>query len=171
MREYSVPARFTVGEHESVAAMVFEHERDDPDFVIYQRQIDGNWTDVTCAEAADQIRSAALGLISLGVQAGDRVSIFSATCYEWAILDLAILAVGGVTVPIYETSSAEQVRWVLQNSEAVVAFAETDAHAGMVTELTGELPALRRVLHIDGSGPKALDQLASRPARRSTRPS
>ena len=159
MRELSVPARFKVDERESIAAMVFEHERDDPDFVIYQRLIDDNWTDVTCAQAADQIRSAALGLISLGVQPGDRVSIFSATCYEWAILDLAILAVGGVTVPIYETSSAEQVRWVLQDSEAVLAFAQTDAHAAMVTELTGELPALRRVLHIDGSGPKALDQL------------
>ena len=159
MREYSVPARFSVGEHDNIAAMVFEHERDDPSFVIYQRQIDGVWTDVTCAEAAEQIRAAALGLIALGVQAGDRVSIFSATRYEWAILDLAILSVGAVTVPIYETSSAEQVRWVLQNSEAVLAFAETDAHAAMVTELTGELPALRRVLHIDGSGPKALDQL------------
>ena len=159
MREYTVPARFSVQEHDNLAATVFEHERQDPDFVIYQRLIDGKWTDVTCAEAADQIRSAALGLIALGVQAGDRVCIFSATCYEWAILDLAILSVGAVTVPIYETSSAEQVRWVLQNSEAVLAFAETDAHAAIVTELTGELPALRRVLHINGSGPKALDQL------------
>lgn len=159
MREYSVPARFPVDDDDNIAAMVFEHERDDPNFVIYQRQVDGEWTDVTCAEAAGQIRSAALGLIALGVQAGDRVSIFCATCYEWAILDLAILAVGGVTVPIYETSSAEQVRWVLQDSEAVLAFAETDEHAAMVTELTAELPALRRVLHINGSGPKALDQL------------
>jgi long-chain acyl-CoA synthetase len=160
VREYSVPAHFSVGEHDNIAAAVFEHERNDPDFVIYQRQINGVWTDVTCAEAAAEIRSAALGLIALGVQSGDRVSIFSATRYEWAILDQAILAAGGVTVPIYETSSAEQVRWVLQNSEAVLAFAETDAHAGVVTELTGDLPALRRVLHIDGSGPKALDQLA-----------
>ena len=159
MRQYSVPARFSIEEHDNVAAVVFEHERDDPNFVIYQRKIDGAWTDVTCAEAADQIRSAALGLIALGVQAGDRVSIFSATCYEWAILDLAILAIGAVTVPIYETSSAEQVRWVLHNSAAVLVFAETDAHAAMVTELTGQLPELRRVLHINGSGPKALDQL------------
>ncbi|WP_297824290.1 long-chain fatty acid--CoA ligase [Mycobacterium sp.] len=159
MREYSVPARFSVDEDDNIARMVFEHERDDPNFVIYQRQVDGEWTDVTCAEAAGQIRSAALGLIALGVQAGDRVSICCATCYEWAILDLAILSVGAVTVPIYETSSAEQVRWVLQDSEAVLAFAETDEHAAMVTELTAELPALRRVLHIDGSGPKALDQL------------
>jgi long-chain acyl-CoA synthetase len=159
VREYSIPARFSVGEHDNIAAVVFEHERDNPSRVIYQRQVDGVWTDVTCAEAADQIRSAALGLISLGVEAGDRVSIFSATRYEWAILDFAILSVGAVTVPIYETSSAEQVRWVLQDSAAVLAFAETDAHAAMVTELTGELPALRRVLHIDGAGPKALDQL------------
>lgn len=160
MRQYSVPARFTIDEHDNVAAVVYEHERDDPDYVIYQRLVDGAWTDVTCAEAASQIRAAALGLIAMGVEKGDRVSIFSATRYEWAIIDLAILSVGGVTVPIYETSSAEQVRWVLSDSETVLAFAETDAHASIVTELTGELPALRRVLHIGGSGPKALDQLA-----------
>lgn len=159
VREISVPAPFTVGEHDNVAAMVFEHERDDPDYVIYQRLIDGVWTDVTCAEAANQIRAAALGLISLGVQAGDRVVIFSATRYEWAILDFAILAVGAVTVPTYETSSAEQVRWVLQDSEAVVLFAETDSHATMVAELSGSVPALREVLQIAGSGPNALDRL------------
>ncbi|HZU50157.1 MAG TPA: long-chain fatty acid--CoA ligase [Mycobacterium sp.] len=159
MREFSVPAPFTVGEHDSIVASVYDHERDDPDFVIFQRLVDGTWTDVTCAAAAAQIRSAAMGLIALGVQPGDRVAIFSATRYEWAILDFAILSVGAVTVPIYETSSAEQVRWVLQDSEAVLTFAETDAHATMVSELTGQLPALRRVLHIDGSGRKALDQL------------
>lgn len=160
MREISVPAPFDVDERDNVVSAVFAHERDDPDLVIFQRLIDGVWTDVTSAQAATQIRSAAQGLIAQGVQAGDRVAIFSATRYEWAILDFAILAVGGVTVPIYETSSAEQVRWVLQDSGAVLAFAETDAHATMVTELIGELPELRRVLHIDGSGPKALDQLA-----------
>jgi long-chain acyl-CoA synthetase len=160
VREFSVPAPFAVGESDNIVAAVFEHERDDPDFVIFQRLVDGAWTDVTCATAAAQIRSAALGLIAAGVQAGDRVAIFSATRYEWAILDFAILSVGAVTVPIYETSSAEQVRWVLQDSEAVLLFAETDAHAALVAELTGELPALRRVLHIDGSGPRALDQLA-----------
>ncbi|MGH3563685.1 MAG: AMP-dependent synthetase/ligase, partial [Mycobacterium sp.] len=160
MREFTVPAPFTVGEHDSIVAAVFEHERDDPDLVIYQRLVDGVWTDVTCAAVAAQIRSAALGLIVQGVQAGDRVAIFSATRYELAILDFAILALGAVTVPIYETSSAEQVRWVMQDSGAVLLFAETDAHADLVTELTDELPALRRVLAIDGSGPKALDELA-----------
>ena len=159
MREITAPAPFTVGEHDNIVAAVFDHERNDPDTVTFQRLIDGTWTDVTCAAAAAQIRSTALGLIAEGVQAGDRVAIFSATRYEWAIIDFAILAVGAVTVPIYETSSAEQVRWVLSDSAAVVAFAETDAHASIITELAGELPELRRVLHIDGSGPKALEQL------------
>ena len=159
MREITAPAPFTVDEHDNIVAAVFDHERNDPDAVIFQRLVNGTWIDVTCAAAAAQIRSTALGLIADGVRPGDRVAIFSATRYEWAILDQAILAVGGVTVPIYETSSAEQVRWVLTDSGAVMAFAETDAHASMIAELAGNLPELRRVLEIDGSGPKALDQL------------
>lgn len=160
MREFSVPASFSVGEHDSVASAVFEHERDNPDSVIYQRLLDGTWTDVTCAQAAAQIRAAAQGLIARGVNAGDRVAILSATRYEWAILDLAILSVGALTVPIYETSSAEQVRWVLTDSAAVLLFAETDAHATLAAELTGDLPELREILTIDGSAEKALDRLA-----------
>src|SRR6202789_4278760 len=154
VRELTVPAPFTVGEHDNIVAAVFEHERNDPDAVIFQRQVDGTWTDVTCAAAAAQIRSTALGLIADGVQPGNRVAIFSATRYEWAILDQAILAVGGVTVPIYETSSAEQVRWVLTDSGAVMAFAETDAHASMIAELAGGVPERRAVRTIARSGHK-----------------
>ncbi|WP_167102055.1 long-chain fatty acid--CoA ligase [Mycobacterium sp. DL592] len=158
MREYSVPAPFTIGANDNVVRAVYEHERDDPNYVILQRLVDGAWTDMTCAEVAARIRSAALGLIAAGVQAGDRVAILSATRYEWVILDYAILSVGGVTVPIYETSSAEQVRWVLEDSAAVVAFTETEAHAQMVAELRGELPALRTTYDIEAG---ALDELAA----------
>jgi len=149
-----------VGEHDSVAAAVYEHERNNPDHVIYQRLVGGSWTDVSCAEAAAQIRAAARGLIAKGVNPGDRVAVLSATRYEWAILDLAILSVGALTVPIYETSSAEQVRWVLTDSGAVLLFTETDQHAALAAELTAELPDLREVLTIDGSTPAALDVLA-----------
>jgi len=160
VRELSAPTTFTVGEHDSIVHSVFAHERDDPDYPIFQRLVDGAWTDVTCAQAAEQIRSAALGLIAEGVQPGDRVSIFSATRYEWPILDFAILAVGAVTVPIYETSSAEQVRWVLQDSGAVLVFPETDAHGDKVDQLRSDLPDLRKVLRIAGSETPALDVLA-----------
>ena len=160
MREFSVPASFTVGEHDNVVSSVFSHERDDPDHVIFQRLVDGAWTDVTCKEAANQIRSAALGLIAEGVKPGDRVAVLSATRYEWPILDFAILAAGAVTVPIYETSSAEQVKFVLEDSGAVLIFAETDAHADKIEHLENELPELRKVLRIEGSGTPALDALA-----------
>ena len=160
MRELSLPTSLSVAENDNVASSVFEHERTDPDHVIFQRLVDGVWTDVTCAQAAAQIRAAALGLIAEGVNAGDRVVILSATRYEWVILDYAILSVGAVTVPIYETSSPDQVRWVLEDSGAVLAFTETDAHAQTVKELSDELPALRKVLRIESSGPTALDELS-----------
>ena len=160
MREFSVPASFEVGEHDNIVSSVYSHEREDPDHVIFQRLVDGAWTDVTAAEAASQIRSAALGLIAEGVKPGDRVALLSATRYEWPILDFAILSVGALTVPIYETSSAEQVRFVLGDSGAVLVFAETDEHAEKIEALGGELPDLRKVFRIDGSGTSALDALA-----------
>ncbi len=159
MREFSVPASFEVEEHDSIVGSVYAHERDDPDHVIFQRLVDGDWKDVTAAQAAEQIRSLALGLIAEGVAAGDRVALFSATRYEWPIIDFAILSVGALTVPIYETSSVEQVRHVLSDSSAVLVFAETDAHADKIEHLKDELPDLRKVLRIDSSGASALDEL------------
>ena len=159
MREFSVPASFEVGEHDTVVSSVYSHERDDPDHVLMQRLVDGAWTDVTAAEVAGQIRSVALGLIAEGVQPGDRVAVLSATRYEWPIIDFAILSVGALTVPIYETSSAEQIKFVLGDSGAVLVFAETDAHADKIEQLKGELPDLRKVFRIEGSA-AALDELA-----------
>ncbi|ART69465.1 long-chain fatty acid--CoA ligase [Mycobacterium dioxanotrophicus] len=160
MREYSVPATFQIGEHDTVVDAVYTHEREDPHHVIFQRLVNGAWTDVTCAQVAAQIRLTALGLIAEGVQPGDRVAILSATRYEWPIVDFAILSVGAVTVPIYETSAPEQIRHVLDNSSAVLVVAETDAHAERVEQLRDQLPTVRKVLRIDGTGPAALDALA-----------
>jgi long-chain acyl-CoA synthetase len=160
VREFSVPASFSVGEHDNIVSAVFSHEREDPDYVIFSRLVDGAWTDVTCAQVAGQIRSAAKGLIAQGVQPGERVAILSATRYEWPILDFAVLSIGALTVPIYETSSAEQIRWVLQDSGAVLLLAETDGHTGVAEQLRGDLPDLRRILTIDGTEPKALAVLA-----------
>ncbi|MGD9620943.1 MAG: long-chain fatty acid--CoA ligase [Mycolicibacterium sp.] len=158
MREFSVPASFTIGEHDNVVSSVYSHERDDPDHVIFQRLVDGDWVDVTAREAVGQIRSAALGLIAEGVQPGDRVALLSATRFEWVILDYAILSVGAVTVPIYETSSPEQVRWVLEDSAAVMAFVEIESHAQMVNQLLNELPALRKVAVIESKALNALTE-------------
>ena len=160
MRDFSVPATFTVGEHDSIVSSVYSHERDNPEHPIFQRLVDGNWVDVTCGQVAGQIRSAAQGLIAQGVEAGDRVAVLSATRYEWPILDFAILSVGAVTVPIYETSSDDQVQFVLADSGAVAVFAETDAHVTRIEALQDTLPQLRKVYCIEGTGTSALEELA-----------
>lgn len=162
VREFTVPASFEIAEYDTVVSSVYSHEREDPDHVIFQRQLDGAWTDVTCAQAAAQIRSAALGLIAQGVQAGDRVALLSATRYEWPIIDFAILSIGAVTVPIYETSAPEQIRHVLTDSGAVLVIAETDAHADRVEQLRDQLPDVRAVLRIESAAAEtALDVLAA----------
>ncbi|MBI5737991.1 MAG: long-chain fatty acid--CoA ligase [Mycolicibacterium neoaurum] len=161
MREFTVPASFEIAEYDTVVSSVYTHEREDPDHVIFQRLVDGTWTDVTCAQAAGQIRSAALGLIAHGVRPGDRVALLSATRYEWPIIDFAILSIGAVTVPIYETSAPEQIRHVLTDSGSVLVIAETDAHADRVEQLKDQLPEVRTVLRIESTTTEpALDVLA-----------
>ena len=160
MREFSVPASFEIAEYDTVVSSVYSHEREDPDHVIFQRQVDGVWTDVTCAQAAGQIRSVALGLLAHDVAPGDRVAVLSATRYEWPIIDFAILSIGAVTVPIYETSAPEQIKHVLTDSGAVLVFAETAAHAERVEQQADQLPAVRKVLQIDSADAPALQVLA-----------
>jgi len=149
VREFNAPASFVVDEKDNAVSAVFEHEKNDPHYPIFQRLVDGVWTNVTCAQAAAQIRGVAQGLIARGVQPGDRVAILSATRYEWAILDYAVLSVGALTVPIYETSSQDQIRWVLQDSGAVLLIAETPEHLAIAAELRADLPDLRDVLTLE----------------------
>ncbi|HCT76383.1 MAG TPA: long-chain fatty acid--CoA ligase [Micromonosporaceae bacterium] len=90
---------------------------------------------VTCAMFRDEVASLAGGLAAGGVKPGDRVGLMSKTRYEWTLIDYAIWAAGAITVPIYETSSAEQVQWILEDSGAVACFTETDAHTAIVSSL------------------------------------
>ncbi|MCF7548321.1 long-chain fatty acid--CoA ligase [Pseudonocardia sp. WMMC193] len=133
MREYSVPATVVIGAEENLLDAVFAHEAENPgDTLLKVQRTPGEWTPVTVAEFTAQVVSVAKGLIAAGVGPGDRVALLSRTRYEWTLLDYAILAVGGVTVPIYETSSASQIAWILENSGAVGIVVETAAHAALV---------------------------------------
>jgi long-chain acyl-CoA synthetase len=115
--------------------------------------------DVTAADMVARIRSVAKGLIASGVGRGDRVALMSTTRLEWTVCDYAIIATGGVTVPIYETSSAEQVQWILSDSEATLAIVETPTMARLYKEVADGAPACREALVIDEG---ALDELAQR---------
>lgn len=99
-----------------------------PEAVVLARRRDGEWHDVTVEQMHLEVTAVAKGLLAAGVRPGDRVALMSKTRYEWTICDYAIWWAGAVTVPIYETSSAEQVRWILEDSGAVAAIAETAEH-------------------------------------------
>ncbi|MFX0537293.1 AMP-dependent synthetase/ligase [Ornithinimicrobium sp. Y1847] len=110
---------------------------------------DGGWQDLTAAEVAAQVLGLARGLVAAGVESGDRVAIMSRTRLEWMVADFALWSVGAVPVPVYETSSRDQVAWILQDSGAVAMFVEDQALMALTATLREELPALRDVWQID----------------------
>ena len=127
-----------------------------PDKVVFSTRAAGGWQDVTAAAFADEVARLAKGLVAAGIQVGERVGLMSRTRYEWTLADYAIWTAGAVTVPIYETSSPDQVGWILEDSGAVAVVVETATHAGAVAAVRDRLPALRDVWQIESG---ALDEL------------
>ncbi|MCD2104815.1 long-chain fatty acid--CoA ligase [Rhodococcus erythropolis] len=149
MPEFSAPQTFTIPEDASAVDSVFAFAKTKPAAVVYKRKVGNAWVDVTAGDFAAQVTAVAKGLIAIGVKQGDRVGLMSATRFEWPLVDYAIWAAGGVTVPIYETSAAEQVRWILEDSEAIDLIVENDAHAATVKDVAAAAPALRTVYQIE----------------------
>ncbi|MGI9084496.1 MAG: AMP-dependent synthetase/ligase [Aeromicrobium sp.] len=114
----------------------------DTEAVALSRRVEGTWSDVTIAEFHAEVTALAKGLIANGVQPGDRVVLLSKTRYEWTLFDYAIWWAGAVTVPVYETSSMEQIAWILADSGAFAAVVESGAHAERVSEASKHAPDL-----------------------------
>ncbi|WP_030488907.1 AMP-dependent synthetase/ligase [Micromonospora chokoriensis] len=158
MREFSVPPIVTVGDAANLTDPVWDNAEVAPDTVQFARptpSADGTataWAEVTCLQFRDEVAAVARGLIAAGIEPGVRVALMSRTRYEWTLLDYAIWAVGAVTVPIYETSSAEQAAWILEDSNAVAVVVETEAHAALIAGVRHRLPELGQVWQIDLGG-------------------
>ncbi|MET9864213.1 long-chain fatty acid--CoA ligase [Streptomyces smyrnaeus] len=149
MREYSLPALYEVPAEGNLTDLIRRNAAQHPDLAVMGRKRDGRWEDLTAAAFLAEVRQAAKGLIAAGVEPGDRVGLMSRTRYEWTLLDFAIWSAGGVTVPVYETSSPEQISWILGDSGAVAAVVETDSHAAAVHSVRDRLPELRDVWQIE----------------------
>ncbi|SBT44945.1 AMP-dependent synthetase/ligase [Micromonospora auratinigra] len=154
MREFSVPPIVTVGDAANLTDPVWENAEAAPDTVQFVRRDAGTSTEVTCRQFRDEVVAVARGLVAAGIAPGDRVALMSRTRYEWTLFDYAIWAAGAVTVPIYETSSAEQAAWILADSGAVAVVVESTAHATLVAGVRDRLPELREVwqLELDAVG-------------------
>ena len=165
MREYSVPIAYAVQPDDNITDDFVRNAKNWPDAVGLKRRVNGIWTPVTWREFAAEVRELAAGFIAAGIEPGDRVALMSRTRYEWTLLDYAILVAGGVVVPVYPTSSLEQVEWILGDSGAVAALIETDDHAGKIAAARGGLPALAHVWQIDAGQPDGLADLRARGTR------
>jgi long-chain acyl-CoA synthetase len=153
--ESHTPPRYAATERANATDDIVDNARLRPADPAFARRVDGVWTTVTAREFADQVTDLAAGLVAAGIAPGDRVALMSGTRYEWTLCDFAIWTAGAVTVPVYETSSAEQVAWILHDSGAVAAFVEHDGYATTVRNVRPA--ATRHVWRIDGGD---LDHLA-----------
>jgi long-chain acyl-CoA synthetase len=118
-----------------------------------------HYVDISAAEFYEDVRVLAKGLIGIGVEPGDRVALMAHSRLEWMLVDYAVLAVGAITVPVYETSSAEQLRWILSDSEARVILVETAGMAAILSSIADDVPACETSFVIDEDG---LDELSAR---------
>ncbi|HKA94884.1 MAG TPA: long-chain fatty acid--CoA ligase [Streptosporangiaceae bacterium] len=167
MREYSTPAVVEVPASARLTDIVFERAERDPGLVILRRKTgpassrtrhgdrETAWRDVTAREFRDEVAALAKGFMAAGIGEGDRVGLMSRTRYEWTVLDYALWAAGAVPVPVYETSSTEQVEWILSDSGARAVVVETRTHLEVVTEVLRRLPDVQRVWVIDADPPTA----------------
>jgi long-chain acyl-CoA synthetase len=133
----------------NAADCVFANRARRPEHIALRRQTGTGWRDVTTREFADEVLGLAKGLMASGIEAGDRVALMSRTRYEWTVADLALLTIGVVVVPIYETSSGEQVEWILTDAGVRAAFVETVAHRDLVEQVRPAAPGLGEVWVFD----------------------
>ncbi|MFH9422761.1 AMP-dependent synthetase/ligase [Streptomyces sp. NPDC017529] len=149
MREFSLPALYEVPADGNLTDLIRRNAAQHPDVAVMGRKVDGQWQDVTAAVFLTEVRAAAKGLMAAGICPGDRVGLMSRTRYEWTLLDFAIWSAGAITVPVYETSSAEQVQWILGDSGAVACLVETPAQEASVESVRDRLPALENIWQIE----------------------
>jgi long-chain acyl-CoA synthetase len=132
MNEITIPSIIPPASAGNLTNLIAERAWFEPERVVVSRPLGDGWQAVTAKEYEAEIRSVAKGLIASGISIGDRVAIMAKTRYEWTVLDFAIWFAGAVPVPIYETSSAEQVDWILTDSAAVAIIVETPALVELV---------------------------------------
>jgi long-chain acyl-CoA synthetase len=132
MNQITIPALVPPATTGNLTNLIADRALMEPQRILVSRPMGNGWQPVTAKDYEEEIKSVAKGLIASGIKFGDRVAIMAKTRYEWTVLDFAIWYAGAVPVPIYETSSAEQVEWILTDSGAVAIIVETPALAELV---------------------------------------
>jgi len=132
-KSYTTELGFNLTDQDNCIRRLITLCRTQPHIVLFSRPRNYEWVNVTAGEFLTEVYDVAKGLVNAGVERGDRVAILSNTRYEWQLMDFAIWAAGAVTVPVYPSSSLHQIQWILEDSGAKIAFAETRDHTELLT--------------------------------------
>ncbi|MCL6667277.1 AMP-dependent synthetase/ligase [Streptomyces panaciradicis] len=147
-RTWYTPAKYVTSPRANATDDIVDNALHRPGHEAFARKADGGWRTVTSRAFADEVMALAAGLMAAGIAPGDRIALMSGSRYEWMLCDFAIWTAGAVSVPVYETSSAEQVEWILRDSGARAAFVEGEERARVVT--AAEVASVRQVWRLDG---------------------
>ncbi|WP_010539848.1 AMP-dependent synthetase/ligase [Dietzia alimentaria] len=157
MREISVPTDRTYTSDDLIPAVARRRAADAPGSVAFEHFPGESWQPVTNSEVVDRVDRIAAGLVAAGVEPGDRVALMAGTRLEWILVDLAIWTAGAISVPVYPSSSAGQLEWILADSGAKILVAEGDAHVAVV-DATEVPDSCAHVLYLDDGGLDTLEK-------------
>lgn len=135
--------------YQNLAEMFFSNRKEHPDKTAYMYKKNGTWHSITFKEAAAEVEKIAAGLASIGVENGDRVAIVSGNRFHWAFIDYAVLSLGAVLVPVYPSLLADQIEYILNDSEAKVVIAENDIQSEKIDEIRTNLKFIKNTLIMD----------------------
>ena len=157
VKQFTNPVKEPIDSDINLFDLLDERAKRDPDgAMIEYKTEDGTWQPYSALVFRDMVIDLAKGLIGLGVNKGDSVAIVSRTRWEWTALDMAIMSIGALTVPVYETNSASQVSWIFNDSKVTLAVAEDDGQRDKIESVRSEVPTLRNVFVIEAGGLNAI---------------
>ncbi|MDF4081938.1 AMP-dependent synthetase/ligase [Bifidobacterium longum] len=157
VKQFTNPVKEPIDSDINLFDLLDNHAKRDPEgAMIEYKGDDGTWHPYSAQVFRDMVIDLAKGLVGLGVNKGDSVAIVSRTRWEWTALDMAIMSIGALTVPVYETNSASQVSWIFNDSKVTLAIAEDDGQRDKIESVRDEVPTLRNVFVIEAGGLNAI---------------
>ena len=157
VKQFTNPVKESIDSDINLFDLLDNRAKRDPEgAMIEYKGDDGTWHPYSAQVFRDMVIDLAKGLIGLGVNKGDSVAIVSHTRWEWTALDMAIMSIGALTVPVYETNSASQVSWIFNDSKVTLAIAEDDGQRDKIESVRDEVPTLRNVFVIEAGGLNAI---------------
>lgn len=161
LREYISDPEYVTGDGDTIFSLLADRAASEPDGDIAEYQDDERvWHTVSAASMLARVREVAKGLIGLGVRPGTMVAIYSATCYEWGVVDFACAAIGAVSVPIYETDSERQAASIIMDTAPLIAFAGDHQHAQTLEQVRDQVKDLKYIFNFRAAGLDAVAEEA-----------